>query len=69
MALCNSCNGIITRTDLNCYVCGEPVPGRAKFSMLRFFARPAGLAAKRAAPRVTIREPLLQQMVSARRTH
>jgi len=68
MARCNSCNGIITRTDLECYICGEPVPERAKFSLLRFWARPAGLAAKRAAMRVTMRDALLQQMVSARRT-
>ena len=27
MQRCNSCNGILTKTDVNCYVCGEPVPG------------------------------------------
>ena len=30
MARCNSCNGMVTRQDLQCYVCGEPVPGRGK---------------------------------------
>ncbi|HUA21075.1 MAG TPA: hypothetical protein VMB25_20145 [Bryobacteraceae bacterium] len=30
MTRCNSCNGILTRTDVECYVCGEPVPGARK---------------------------------------
>jgi hypothetical protein len=30
MARCNECNGIITRKDTECYVCGEVVPGAAK---------------------------------------
>jgi len=31
MTRCNSCNGVITRNDAECYSCGEPVPG-AKIS-------------------------------------
>jgi len=27
MQRCISCNGILTKTDSECYVCGEPVPG------------------------------------------
>ncbi len=30
MTRCNSCNGIITKTDVECYVCGDPVPGAAR---------------------------------------
>ena len=30
MTRCNSCNGILTKTDVECYVCGEPVPGARK---------------------------------------
>ena len=30
MARCNSCNGVMTRHDLECYVCGEPLPKVAK---------------------------------------
>jgi hypothetical protein len=49
MARCNSCSGVITKTDVKCYVCGEPVPGRAKSALFRFFwAKPAPPAPKRA---------------------
>jgi hypothetical protein len=51
MAKCNSCNGVITRSDLECYVCGEPVPGAPKKSMfssfLRFWAKPTTAGMKR----------------------
>jgi len=30
MTRCNSCNGILTKTDVECYVCGEAVPGARK---------------------------------------
>jgi len=35
MARCNDCNSIITRTDSECYVCGQPVPGAKKRSWRR----------------------------------
>jgi len=40
MARCNSCNGVIRNTELECYVCGEPVPGAkgTMFSLLRLWA-------------------------------
>ena len=31
MTRCYSCNGIITRTDSECFTCGEPVPGAKRF--------------------------------------
>jgi hypothetical protein len=51
MARCNSCNGIITKTDLDCYICGDPVPGakRAKFAFLRFLTAAPVKPAKRTA--------------------
>jgi hypothetical protein len=30
MTRCNQCNGVITRRDTECYLCGEPVPGLRK---------------------------------------
>jgi len=30
MTRCNSCNGLVTRTDSECFTCGAPVPGVAK---------------------------------------
>jgi hypothetical protein len=44
MARCDSCNSVLTRTDLECFVCGEPVPGARKpfnFPLLRFLTRPS----------------------------
>ena len=35
MARCNECNSVITRTDSECYVCGEVVPGAKKRSQRR----------------------------------
>jgi hypothetical protein len=35
MTRCNECNGIIAKTDSECYICGEPVPGLKKRSFLR----------------------------------
>lgn len=51
MARCNSCNGIITKTDVECYVCGERVPGRARGAPYRFLAKPT------APPAMNIRNP------------
>jgi hypothetical protein len=64
MARCYSCSGIITKTDVKCYVCGEPVPGRAKFSLLRFWAKPAAPAAKR----VPMKDTILDRNQDAPRT-
>jgi len=63
MAHCNSCNGIITRADLDCYVCGEPVPGapRAKSSLFRFWAKPTTLSVKR----VNIADTILRRYQDA----
>jgi hypothetical protein len=30
MTRCNACNGVIKRIDVECYTCGEPVPGAIK---------------------------------------
>jgi hypothetical protein len=30
MTRCNACNGVITKSDSDCYTCGEPVPGSAR---------------------------------------
>lgn len=30
MTRCNTCNGIVTKTDSECFTCGERVPGAAK---------------------------------------
>jgi hypothetical protein len=30
MTRCQSCDGILTKTEEVCYQCGDPVPGRAK---------------------------------------
>jgi len=30
MTRCNTCNGIVTKTDSDCFTCGEPVNGRAR---------------------------------------
>lgn len=49
MTRCNSCNGIIAKTDLECYTCQEPVPGKprpGRYSLLRFLAKPAMSALK-----------------------
>lgn len=49
MTRCTSCNGIIAKTDLECYTCREPIPGkprRTKYSLLRFWAKPDTSALK-----------------------
>jgi uncharacterized membrane protein YvbJ len=51
MTRCNSCNGIVTKTDSECFTCGEPVPGAAKRSRR---AKQTS-AAKSAAPPMPIR--------------
>lgn len=48
MARCNSCNGIIAKTDLECFVCGEPVLGRAEYSLLRLWDKLTAPSVKRA---------------------
>jgi hypothetical protein len=30
MARCDECNSVLTKTDLECYICGTPVPGAKK---------------------------------------
>lgn len=30
MSRCNSCNGVVKRTDLECYTCGDPVARPSK---------------------------------------
>ena len=30
MTRCNACNGVVKRMDLECYTCGEAVPGAIK---------------------------------------
>jgi hypothetical protein len=30
MLRCQSCDGILTKTEVVCYQCGDPVPGHAK---------------------------------------
>jgi hypothetical protein len=35
MTRCYECNGIIARTESECYICGEPVPGAKKRSWLQ----------------------------------
>jgi hypothetical protein len=39
MARCNSCNGVIAKTDTKCYVCGDEIPGRSSFSLARWFGK------------------------------
>jgi len=58
MARCYSCSGVIAKTDDECYVCGEPVPGRSKSFLWRLFAKPAAEASKRAVLRVTMVDAL-----------
>ena len=46
MSRCNSCFGIVTKNESECYVCGEAVPGARKAWYVRLFwtkpnARPA----------------------------
>jgi hypothetical protein len=46
MTRCNACNGVIKRMDLECYMCGEAVPGSAH----SFWRRRQDSQAKPAAP-------------------
>jgi hypothetical protein len=34
---CGSCNAVVTKNDVKCYVCGEPIPGMSTF--FSFFRR------------------------------
>jgi hypothetical protein len=43
MARCTTCFSIVTKTDLDCYVCGEPLPGAPgpfRRALTRFFSKP-----------------------------
>lgn len=46
MTRCNTCNSVITRSDTECYICSEPVPGMAK----RFWRRKRKPSGKPVAP-------------------
>jgi hypothetical protein len=46
MTRCGSCNGVIKRVDLECYTCGDPVPGASK----PFWRRRREATPKAAAP-------------------
>ncbi len=48
MTRCNTCNGIIKKTDSECFTCSEPIPGRAKAK--RFQASKPEAQAKVAVP-------------------
>jgi len=37
MPRCTSCNGIIAKDDVKCYVCGDQIPGRSSFSLARWW--------------------------------
>ena len=38
MARCMSCGGVIAKKEVECYVCGEPVPGtKRSFFLFRFW--------------------------------
>ena len=65
MPRCNACNGIITRADVDCYVCGQPIPGRAKFSLARLFAKSPATVSKRAVLRVTMMDADSNRKTSA----
>ncbi|HEY4362493.1 MAG TPA: hypothetical protein VGN17_16080 [Bryobacteraceae bacterium] len=66
MPRCNACNGIVTKTDIDCYVCGEPIPGRSGFSFRRLFAKPDKAAeSKRAVLRITMMDSDLHRKPSA----
>jgi hypothetical protein len=30
MTRCTSCNSVVKKNDLECYICGDPVPGASK---------------------------------------
>jgi hypothetical protein len=40
MPRCDTCNGIIVKTDAKCYVCGQAIPGRRKLSLFRWWSKP-----------------------------
>jgi hypothetical protein len=60
MAKCHSCNGVITKADVACYLCGDKIPGRSKFSLARFFGKSKATDEKnhRAVQRVMMRDAL-----------
>ena len=43
MARCNSCFGVLTKKEIECYVCGEAVPGASRPGWLlrMFWAEPS----------------------------
>jgi hypothetical protein len=46
MTRCNQCNSVVTRTDTECYICGEVVPGTKR----PFWRRNTESRTKAAAP-------------------
>lgn len=49
MPRCGSCNSVLTRKDIECYVCGEPVEGLSTFRrwLLRAAPKPVPPEVKR----------------------
>jgi hypothetical protein len=50
MARCSTCFSIVTKSDLDCYVCGEPLPGTPgpfRRALTRFFNKPKSPAPKK----------------------
>jgi hypothetical protein len=37
---CAECNGVVTKNELKCWVCGAPVRGAKKFSITAWLAGP-----------------------------
>ena len=52
MTRCNSCNGLVTKNDVECFVCGEPIPGARKRGKRVKAAPVARFAPVAPAPRV-----------------
>jgi hypothetical protein len=65
MARCNSCNGVITKSDLKCFVCGEKVAERSAFSLSRWWNKPAEV--KRATAKLSGARPGLAQKQAMQR--
>jgi hypothetical protein len=60
MARCNSCFGVLTRAESECYVCGEPVPGARKPNWFArvFWPKPQPRAAKPVKVPVNVKEAI-----------
>jgi len=46
MGRCHSCNAVVTKDDVKCYVCGEAIPGRGGFSLFAWLWKPANKRAR-----------------------